>query len=157
MLRFWQFDETEYNDNQPEIYWTMKERQLGDEIIKSYSSGKFGCLLLSDRFGTQHGKHDEKSFNRDTENITKVLKEYDIPYFYWSYKPLSQTPFSFIDKAFDLRNVDLRIQLYIKSQAQLNISNQCGTNHLVVRYSKVFEAQRQFPIKHNKIKGIQYL
>ena len=157
ILRFWQFEESEYSDNQPEVYWTMEERRLGDEIINTHTSGEFGCLLLSDRFGTQRGKHDKVSYNRDTKNITEVLKRYDIPYFYWSYKPLPQTPFTFIKTALDLRHVDLRLQLYIKSRAKINISNQCGTNHLVVRYSNVFEAQRQFPIKHNKVEGIQYL
>ena len=157
MLRFWQFEEHEYIDNQPELYWTMHERQLGDKIIRDNTSGKFGCLLLSDRFGTQNGRYDEESFKRDTLNIKSVLTQHDIPYFYWSHSPLDNTPFNFINKALDLRHVDLRIQLYIKSRAKLNISNQCGTNHLVVRYSDVYEAQRQFPIKHNKIKGITYL
>ena len=157
ILRFWQFSDDEYSDSQPEIYWTMQERQLGDDIIAKHTTDQFGCLLLSDRFGTQNGTHDQDSYNRDTTNITNILTQNSIPYFYWSYKPSNKTPFNFINKAFDLRHVDLRIQLYIKSRAKLNISNQCGTNHLVVRYSDVYEAQRQFPIKHNKVEGITYL
>mgnify|MGYP003154899655 FL=1 len=56
-----------------------------------------------------------------------------------------------------MRHIDIRVQLYIKSKAKLNIGNQCGTNHLVVRYSDVYEVQRQFPLSHNFIKGEYYL
>ena len=56
-----------------------------------------------------------------------------------------------------MKNIDLRIQLYIKSKAKVNIGNQCGTNHLVVRYSDVYEVQRQFPIGSNLVRGETYL
>ena len=157
ILRFWQLEEYEYSDSQPEIYWTDEEKEIGDSIIREYTDSEFGCLLLSDRFGTQRGKFDQVSYDRDTKKIKSVLEKNSIPYFYWSATPLSDTPFNFIDRALDLRHVNLRIQLYIKSKAKLNISNQCGTNHLVVRYSDVYEAQRQYPIKHNFVKGITYI
>jgi hypothetical protein len=157
MLKFWQFKESEYCDSQPEIYWTKEEKKLGDYIIKKHCKKEFGCLLLSDRFGTQHGKFDQESYNKDTKNISSILKENPIPYFYWSYKPLNQTPFNFINKALNLRHISLRIQLYIKSKAKLNISNQCGTNHIVVRNSTIYESQRQSSLRHNFIRGINYI
>ena len=52
-----------------------------------------------------------------------------------------------------MRYIDLRIQLYIKSKAKVNVSNQCGTNHLMVRYSTCYESQRQYPIAHNFVEG----
>ena len=157
MLLFWQFNENEISDSQPELYWTNEEKKLGDYIINKHTNGDYGCLLLSDRFGTQRGKFDQQSFDRDTKNINKILQSNNLPYFYWSYKPLNQTPFDHISKALDLRHIDIRVQLYIKSKAKLNISNQCGTNHMVARYSKCYESQRQFPLKHNFIKGEVYL
>ena len=157
ILEFWQFEKKEYQDSQPELYWTDEEKKLGDYIIRTYSNGDFGCLLISDRFGTQKGKFDQKSYDRDTNNISKILKENPIPYFYWSYKPIKNTPFNYINKALNLRHISLRVQFYIKSRAKLNIGNQCGTNHLVVRYSKVYESQRQFPLAHNFVKGEIYL
>ncbi len=157
MLKFWQFKEDEYKDPQPEIYWSKEEKELGDYIINNYCKGDFGCLLISNRFGTQLGKYDQTSYERDVKNISKILKHNPIPYFYWSYKPLKDTPFNFINKALNLRHINLRTQLYIKSKAKLNIGNQCGTNHLVSRYSTVYESQRQFPLGHNFIKGEIYL
>ena len=157
MLKFWQFSEEEYTDSQPEIYWTQAEINLGNYIINEHSDGNFGCLLVSNRFGTQRGKHDEITYKRDTDNMTKVLKDNDLPYFYWSHIPLESTPFNFINKALNIRNISMRVQLYIKSKAKINLSNQCGSNHMVVRYSTCYESQRQFPIKHNFIKGEIYL
>ena len=89
--------------------------------------------------------------------MTKVLEENQMPYYYWMSKPISQTPFNFIDKALDMRHINLRVQLYIKSKAKVNLSNQCGTNHLMVRYSKCYESQRQYPISHNFVRGETYL
>jgi len=157
MLKFWQFSEEEYKDSQPEMYWTDEEVTLGNYIINKHCDRDFGCLLVSNRFGTQRGKHDEVTYKRDTDNMTKVLKDNDIPYFYWSHIPLESTPFNFINKALNIRNISMRIQLYIKSKAKLNLSNQCGSNHMVVRYSTCYESQRQYPIKHNFVKGEIYL
>ena len=157
MLKFWQFKEDEYSNSQPEVYWSDEEKIIGDDIIKSHCSGEFGCLLVSERFGTQRGKHDTQAFQKDSLTITQLLKSNNLPYFYWSHIPLSKTPFNFIQKALDMRHIDIRVQLYIKSKAKFNISNQCGTNHMVVRYSTCYESQRQFPIKHNFVKGEIYL
>ena len=158
MLEFWQFTEKEMSDSQPEMYWSFEEQELGDSIIQEYVDNKeFGCLLISDRFGTQYGKHHQKTYDKDVQNFTNIFTEYQLPYFYYTSNPISVTPFDWIDKILDMKYIDLRIQLYIKSKAKINLSNQCGTNHLVVRYSKCFESQRQFPLAHNFVKGEVYL
>ena len=85
--------------------------------------------------------------------MVESIAAYNLPYFYYSIKPLDNTPFDKIQKLLNLRHINFRIQLYIKSKAKVNIGNQCGTNHMVVRYSDVIDIQRQFPIGHNFIKG----
>jgi len=158
MLEFWQFTEEEMSDSQPEMYWSFEEQELGDSIIQEYVDNKeFGCLLISDRFGTQYGKHHQKTYDKDVQNFTNIFTEYQLPYFYYTSNPISVTPFDWINKALDMKHIDLRIQLYIKSKAKINLSNQCGTNQIVVRYSKCFESQRQFPLAHNFVKGEVYL
>ena len=158
MLKFWQFTEEEMSDSQPEMYWSDEEMKFGDSIIyKTVNKRKFGSLLVSDRFGTQMGKHHQKSYDKDTKVMSKVLNDNPLPYFYYTSKSISETPFNFIDKALDMGYIDLRIQLYIKSRAKINVSNQCGTNHLMVRYSNCYESQRQYPIAHNFVEGENYL
>ena len=158
MLKFWQFEENEMEDCRPEMYWSDEEKEFGDEIIKQVVGDKdFGGLLVSDRFGTQYGNQDEKTLKNETYKITKILKENPLPYFYWTYKPIGETPFFFTKIALDMRNIDLRIQLYIRSKAKLNVGNQCGTLQTISRYSKLYTVQRQFPIAHNFVEGEIYL
>ena len=134
------------------------QRDTTNKIIRKYVGDKdFGCLLMSDRFGTQRGKHDGESYDKDVKVMSDVLQKNNIPYFYWTNKPINKTPFNFINTALDLRNVNIRVQLFIKAKAKLNVSNQCGMSHLVARYSKCFESQRQYPIEHNYISKINYL
>ena len=157
MLKFWQFDENEYIDSQPEMYWSDEEMSIGDEIISKYvGSNNFGCLLISDRFGTQRGVIDSDTLKRETKAINDNLDK-SLKYFYFTSSPLRETPFNWIDSVLDMRHIDIRIQLYIKSKAKINVGNQCGVNHMVVRYSDVYETQRQIPIAHNFVRGETYL
>ena len=157
MLKFWQFDEKEYIDSQPEMYWSDEEMSIGDEIISKYVGGNnFGCLLISDRFGTQRGVIDSDTLKRETKAINDNLDK-SLKYFYFTSSPLRETPFNCIDSVLDMRHIDIRIQLYIKSKAKINVGNQCGVNHMVVRYSDVYETQRQIPIAHNFVRGETYL
>jgi len=158
MLEFWQFTDEEMSDSQPELYWSGDEKELGDSIIhESADDSEFGCLLISDRFGTQYGKHHQETYDKDVQNFTNVLTEHQLPYFYYTAKPIEETEFNWVDKVLDMKHIDLRIQLYIKSKAKINLSNQCGTNQVIVRYSKCYESQRQFPLAHNFVEGEVYL
>ena len=146
MLKFWQFDEDECKDSQPELYWSEEEKELGDSIIKEYVGDEdYGCLLISDRY----------DYTMDKLIIDVINPK--LKHFYWTEKPIEQTDFDFIDKALDMRNMSVRIQLYIKSKAKYNVGNQCGTSQLVTRYSDVYSVQRQFPIAHNFVRNEIYL
>ena len=46
MLKFWQFEENDYKDSQPEMYWSDKEKELGDSIIKEYISSLLSVFLI---------------------------------------------------------------------------------------------------------------
>ena len=146
MLKFWQFSQKEREDSQPELYWSDDEIKLGDSIIDEYVGDEdFGCLLISDRY----------DYTMD-DLIIECIDD-DIKHFYWTERPIQQTEFDYIQKALDMRNMPVRIQLYIKSKAKYNIGNQCGTTQMVSRYSELRTIQRQFPIAHNSIKNEIYL
>ena len=147
MLKFWQFTKEEMSDSQPEMYWSDKEKELGDAIIhEATDDEEFGCLTISNRY----------DYDQDKLIVDK-LKQYPLKYFYFTDSPIEQTEFNFIDKALDLRHIDIRIQFYIRSKAKVNIGNQCGPMDIVPRYSKDFILQRQFPIGSNFIDGVDYL
>lgn len=146
MLKFWQFEPSEYEDSRPELYWSDAEKELGDEIIQDHAGdSEFGCLLISNRY----------DYTQD-RLIIELLKDNPLPYFYYTDRPIELTDFDFIETAMDLRHVDIRIQLYIKSKANVNIGNQSGMGDLTSRYNRTIEIPRQFPHKHNRIDGIEY-
>jgi len=159
MLEFWQFTEEEMSDSQPEMYWSDDEKKLGDAIIhEAADDSEFGCLLVSDRFGQNGDKvFDDDIRKKEIHKIMEFLFLHQLPYFYWTHKPIQETPFHVIDKLLDLRHIDLRIQLYIRSKAKFNIGNQCGLTQTIARYSKCYTTQRQFPIGSNIIDGEIYL
>lgn len=149
MLKFWQFEDDEMEDYLPELYWTHEEETLGNAIIKDIVGGEdFGCLMISDRFGQDDKTPNPQTFESHSEKLKSLLNKNDYPYFYWSYKPIKDLGFKF-RKGLNFRNMDLRIQLYIKSKAKVNIGIQCGTTQCIVRYSDCVSIQRQFPLGGN--------
>jgi len=157
MLEFWQFTEEEMSDSQPEMYWSDDEKKLGDAIIhEAADDSEFGCLLISDRFGQDDKTFNSETFQKHHEKLTVLLHQNDYPYFYYSYEPIEELGFIF-DKRLDMRHMDIRIQLYIKSKAKVNVGIQCGTTQCIVRYSDCITIQRQFPIGSNIIDGEIYL
>jgi len=149
ILKFWQFEDNEMEDYLPELYWTPEEETLGNAIIKDIVGGKdYGCLMISDRFGQDDKTPNLKTFDKHHKKTTELLEKYDYPYFYWSFQPVKDLGFKF-KKGLNFRHMDLRIQLYIKSKAKVNIGIQCGTTQCIVRYSDCISIQRQFPLGGN--------
>jgi hypothetical protein len=155
MLKFWQFNNDEIKDYYPDLYFTKEEKQFGDEIIKEFlGNNEFAGLLITNRFESQGGRYDEKT-NRKLMN--KLLDKFsDLPFVYWTYKKPKDLDISF-KKGFDLRNVPTRIQLYIRTNAKINIGTHCGFLDCVSRYSKVYQIQRVFPLNQNVLENEVYV
>ena len=155
MLKFWQFDENEYEDYYPDLYFSDEEMEVGDDIISRFAGeNEFGGLLVTNRFESSGGRYDEKS-NKMLMNAL-LEKCGDLLFFYWTYKNPKELPISF-NKCFDMRHVPTRIQLYIRTKAKLNIGTHCGFLDCVSRYSKVFQIQRVFPLNQNIVEAEHYV
>jgi hypothetical protein len=126
ILRFWQFDT--FDDIEPEIYFSKKEIELGDQIIKEHCDGEFGTLLISNRFDGD-----------GAERIQQKIDEYNLPMFYWTTKNDFGLQYK---KCLDLRHVNTRIQLYIKSKAKFNAGNQTGVNDTIANYAPTYTVAR---------------
>ena len=140
MLKFWQFDN--FKDIEPELYWTDKEKELAKKIITNYCKDEFGTLLISNRY-----------IGEKNELIQQKLDKYDLPMFYWTSTPSTNFKFK---KALDLRHIDIRIQLYIKTQAKFNVGNQTGTNDTIANYAPTYTVPRG-DVGSNCIKSEIYL
>ena len=133
MLKFWQFSKEEMEDCLPELYFSQEEKDLGDGVIFQYfKNSNFGTLLLTNTI---------KEYYSDQVNsllLEETAKYKDLPYFYYGSKSINDTVFRDL-KCVDFKNLNLpiRIQLYIKTKALVNIGYQSGVNDSVCRYSKV--------------------
>ena len=140
ILKFWQFDN--FENIEPELYWTEEEKISAKKIIKEHCDEKFGTLLIS------------KRYNGDGEElIQQKLDEYNLPMFYWVSTFNNKLKFT---KALDMRHINTRTQLYIKSQATFNVGNQTGVNDTISNYSPTYTVPRG-DIGSNYIKSEIYL
>jgi hypothetical protein len=126
LLRFWQFEE--FDDIEPELYFSKEEIELGDQIIKEHCDGDFGTLLISNRFD-----------GVGVEKIQQKINEYDLPMFYWTKSTDVGLNFK---EALDMRHINTRIQLYIKTKAKFNVGNQTGVNDTIANYSPTYTVAR---------------
>lgn len=140
MLKFWQFDN--FKDIDPELYFTNDEKELAQKIIKEHCNGNFGTLLISNRYEGE-GK----------DLIQQKIDEYDLPMFYWTSTPNSGFNFK---KALDLRHVNIRTQLCIKTLATFNIGNQTGVNDTIAKYAPTYTVPRG-DVGSNYIKSEIYI
>lgn len=141
IMKFWQFDN--FEDIDPELYWSDDEIQLGNRIIEEHCDGEFGTLLLSDKY------------EGDGEGIIQSkIDEHDVPMFYWTKSADVGIKFK---KALDMRHIDIRIQLYIKSKAKFNIGNQSGVNDTIAKYTPTYTIGRVGNIGSNFIRSEIYL
>jgi len=140
ILRFWQFDN--FENIQPELYFSKDEVDLAKHIIKTHCDGNFGTLLISNRYN-----------NEGREKIQNILDKYDLPMFYWIKEP--ECGFNF-KKALDIRHINIRIQLLIKTLATFNVGNQVGVNDVVVKYSPTYTVPRG-KLGSNFVEGQIYL
>ena len=130
--------------------------------------GPFGYLLLSD-FYHQH-YHSRKVENPDEHLLIDFMKRRDIPYFYYMTEPIENTNFNFI-KGIDVSqlNLDIRMQLYLKSRSELNVGSQTGLNDVMSKYSETVvlahklnfqnedRAEQGSWLKENVVRGIRYI
>ena len=159
MLKFWQFEEKEIVDYVPELYFSDEEIQKGNEIIEKYVGDlDFGGLLITSRF-EGHSKTTDTIY--DVEGNKMIMSAFlekckDLPFFYYTHKKPNEYPFTF-NKCLDMRHMDTRIQLYIRSKAKLNIGTHSGIIDAVSKYTQAFQIQRVFPMNHNIVDSNIYL
>ena len=153
MMKFWGLTEEEYADHLPELYFTEEEKEIGDLIIQQYIGNKnYGTLLLTNTV-------QEYYSDKTNKLLLNRLQEYkELTFFYYGSKPIKNTIFKEI-KTIDFKTLELpiRIQLYLKTKALVNIGYQSGINDSVCRYSKVICTPSTGYLGINYLKAIEYI
>jgi hypothetical protein len=152
MLRFWQFTDDEVQDHLPELYFSPEETSIGNKIIETYTNGEYGTLLLTNTV--------KEYYSDDINNLLlKELEQYkNLTFFYYGSKDIKDTIFNSTKYVnFKDLNIPIRIQLYIKTKALVNIGYQSGVNDSVCRYSKVICTPSTGVLGADYLKAIKYL
>ena len=157
MLLFWGFTEKECINYEPELYFSEEEKIEGDKIIKKYfGEEEFGGFICSN---SQLKKGEFWEDNRD-DNIKKELKKYPLKYVYYGGINIKETPFAdYIDVSLDFNNtqIPLRIQLYIRSKAKVNIGYQSSIFEIICRYSQIICTEMDGGKRENIFNTIKYI
>ena len=122
-----------------------EEVQEGNKIIEQLQSdNEFGYLALTSTFGNT------------SEGIELVDKAKEFSYienwFYYGEVPLVETPFTFLNDVINVKELKLplRMQMYLKTKAKVNIGNESGTNLWQAKYSESYILSHK---KYGKIHG----
>jgi hypothetical protein len=127
MLKFWQFNDNEIQNYYPELYFSADEIQEGERIIREYSDcSEYGTLLLTNTVMQYYSDETNKL-------LLDAIQPYNkLKFFYYGSKAIRDTIFKHIN-VIDLKqlNIPIRIQLFIKSKAIVNIGYQSGINDTI--------------------------
>jgi len=153
MMKFWQLTKEEYADHLPELYFSKEEKKVGDSIIQHYIGNKdYGTLLLTNTVQEYYSDETNKL-------LLQRMEEYKgLTFFYYGSKPIENTIFKEV-RTIDFKTLELpiRIQLYLKTKALVNIGYQSGVNDSVCRYSKVICTPSTGHLGADYLKAIEYV
>lgn len=137
MFRFFGGDPTKH-DLRPELYFSQSEMIEGNELMRRLriDSYNYGTLLLASSF------KGNANFGRLQDNDAMLRSEvelYNTPFLYYSDFDISDHPlwnrFNKLEhsKLINLKkfNLPIRVQLYLKVRASVNIGYQSGMNDSV--------------------------
>lgn len=170
MFRFFGGDPTKF-DLRPELYFTPEEVTIGDTILKKLNINIFGTLLLAStfKFSTNStGQWPEKYELPLMEIVERYLDAYpDMKFLYYSDFNISETKWNIFNKSRGVRLIDIkkldipiRIQLYLKTQAIVNIGYQSGMNDSVgSRYADMFTVSpySEKELGSNRVDKVNYI
>ena len=155
MLKFWGFNEDECKDYEPELYFSNSEIEEGNKIIKHYIKNEdFGGFIC-----TSSQLKKGEFFNDKTDILINELNKHKLKYVYYGGVDIKDTPFNNINVVLDFNKVktDLRVQLYIRSKASVNIGYQSSIFELICRYSQIICTEMLGGVRENYFETIKYL
>lgn len=157
MMLFWGFSEDECVDYLPELYFSEDEIQHGDKLIKEY----FGDSEFAGFISTSSQLNNGSFFdNHRNSLIIDELKKHNLKYVYYGGVDISETPFAeYVNVSLDFAKVPtpLRVQLYIRSKAKVNVGYQSSIFELICRYSKIVCTEMDGGPRENYFENITYL
>lgn len=129
MMKFWQFNDDELSDTTPDIYFSEEESNFGKELIGNIKN--YGYISVSSTYGS----------TADTQLLVDKVKEYgDIHWFYYGETPIEDTNLNFVKNYTSVKdmNLNIRQQMYLKANADVNVGNESGMTLWGAKYSPTY-------------------
>ena len=126
MLKFWQFTDDELTDTTPDIYFSDDEIKFGKELLGNVKN--YGYIGVSSTYGS----------TADTQLLIDKIKEYgDIYWFYYGENPIEETNLNFVKNYTSVKelNLNIRQQMYLRTNALVNVGNESGMTLWCAKYS----------------------
>jgi len=142
MMKFWQFDDTELSDTTPDIYFSKEEEEFGKKLIENLKN--YGYISVSSTYGS----------TADTQPLVDKVKEYgDIHWFYYGETPIEDTNLNFVKNYTSVKdmNLNIRQQMYLKTNADVNVGNESGMTLWGAKYSPTYALSHK---TYGKIHGV---
>lgn len=142
MMKFWQFDDTELSDTTPDIYFSKEEEEFGKKLIGNLKN--YGYISVSSTYGS----------TADTQPLVDKVKEYgDIHWFYYGETPIEDTNLNFVKNYTSVKdmNLNIRQQMYLKTNADVNVGNESGMTLWGAKYSPTYALSHK---TYGKIHGV---
>lgn len=157
MMLFWGFKEEECFDYEPELYFSEDEKNEGNELINKYvGDEEFGGFIC-----TSSQLKKGEFFGDDKNNkIIEELDKYKLKYVYYGGVDIEETPFkNNINVVLDFNKIptSLRVQLYIRSKAKVNIGYQSSMFEMICRYSQIICTEMISGPRENSFPNIKYI
>lgn len=142
MMKFWQFSDEELPDTTPDIYFSEKENNFGKELLGNTKN--YGYISVSSTYGS----------TADTQPLVDKIKEYgDIHWFYYGETPIEDTNLNFVKNYTSVKdmNLNIRQQMYLKTNADVNVGNESGMTLWGAKYSPTYALSHK---TYGKIHGV---
>lgn len=130
MLTFWQFENSEMQDSNPDIFFDGQEIEHGNQLIaNTWNTAPYGYISISSTFGT----------TSEAQNLIDVVDK-KLNWFYYGEQPIQETALNFLKNVIEVKPMQLSIreQMYLKSKAIVNVGNETGMNLWSSRFSKTY-------------------
>lgn len=135
MLQFWQFTDDELTDTTPDIYFSDDEIKFGKELLGNIKN--YGYIGVSSTYGS----------TADTQLLIDKIKEYDdIHWFYYGENPIEETNLNFVKNYTSVKelNLNIREQMYLRTNALVNVGNESGMTLWCAKYSDTYALSHKF-------------
>ena len=159
ILRYWCFNDNESDNYLPELYFSKDEKIQGDNFIDTHFHNNPFCGVIIGN--SESNEYSDYYINNEYKLFDLIDGKFsNIDYFlYYGPSSFKEKLISRNKKIIDLKdyNLPVRIQLYLRTQAKVNIGYSNSIYDILGRYSDIYCITYKDGTGSNTIDNLNYL